>query len=72
MKFADNVSRVSSAIEPDCSLTGDRVVAVLDGLKGARKLPEVISVDNGLEFISRALDDWAHRNRVALKLSRPG
>jgi transposase InsO family protein len=35
-------------------------------------LPETIKVDNGSEFISKALDSWAHRHGVRLEFSRPG
>jgi len=31
-----------------------------------------IKVDNGSEFISKAMDEWAHRNNVKLDFSRPG
>ena len=34
--------------------------------------PAKIRVDNGPEFISRALDHWAYINRVTLDFSRPG
>ena len=53
-------------------LTDERVVVVLDRLKLTCGLPEVISVDNGPEIISRALDAWAHHNGVKLEFSRPG
>ena len=72
LTLVDNVSRVSPALEADFSLTGERVVVVLDRLKASHGLPEAISVDNGPEFISRALDAWAHRNGVKLEFSRPG
>ena len=68
----DNVSRVSPALEADFSLTGDRVVVVLDRLKASYGLPETISVDNGPEFAGRALDEWAHRHGVKLQFIRPG
>jgi len=29
-------------------------------------------VDNGSEFISKALDKWAYENEVTLDFSRPG
>jgi putative transposase len=35
-------------------------------------VPKSISVDNGPEFISKALDQWAYRRRVRLEFSRPG
>lgn len=68
----DNVSRVSPAIEAAFSLKGADVVAVLERLKGAKGLPKRLAVDNGPEFISKALDTWAYRNGVQLEFSRPG
>ena len=44
----------------------------MDGLKETRGLPQRIKVDNGPEFISRALDTWAYLNKVHLDYSRPG
>lgn len=38
----------------------------------AEPLPLAITVDNGTEFTSRALDEWAYRNRVQLDFIRPG
>lgn len=68
----DNVTKVSPAIVADFSLRGERVVAVLDRLKATVGLPKRLAVDNGPEFISKALDAWAYRNGVALEFSRPG
>ncbi len=72
LTLVDNFSRVSPAIEADFSLTGKRVVEVLEQLKVTCGLPKVIKVDNGSEFISKAMDEWAHRNQVKLEFSRPG
>ena len=72
MTIVDNVSRVSPVIEVDTSITGTRVVAVLDHLKRSIGVPKRIAVDNGPEFISKALDAWAYRNHVTLEFSRPG
>ncbi|MEN3330510.1 MAG: putative transposase [Acidobacteriota bacterium] len=71
LTLVDNFSRVSPAIECDFSLNGQRVVAVLERLQAAG-LPKTIKVDNGSEFISKALDAWAHRHGVRLEFSRPG
>ncbi|GAB3330010.1 hypothetical protein GCM10027299_34230 [Larkinella ripae] len=35
-------------------------------------VPNRIQVDNGSEFISKALDKWAYDNKVTLDYSRPG
>jgi putative transposase len=76
LKLVDNVSRVSRvspALEADSSLTGAKVVQVLERVAGEQgTYPKVISVDNGPEFVSKALDEWAHRNGVKLAFSRLG
>ena len=72
LTIVDNVSRVSPAIEVDRSLTGQRVVEVLEGLGQSQGLPKVIQVDNGTEFTSKALDEWAHQRKIKLQFSRPG
>ena len=72
LTLVDNVSRVSPAIVADGRLTGERVVEVLEGLLAVGQKPAMLSIDNGPEFISRALDAWAHRHGVKLEFSRPG
>ena len=72
LTLVDNMSRESPAIEVDRSLSGERVVAFLERVAARCGLPQVIQVDNGPEFTSRALDAWAHRHGVRLAFSRPG
>jgi putative transposase len=72
LTIVDNVSRVSPAIAVGTSLTGERVVAVLEQLKRTAGTPKRIAVDNGPEFISKALDAWAYQHGVQLEFSRPG
>jgi len=72
LTLVDHFSRVSPAIQTDFSLTGQRVTVFLDRLVQAQQVPKEIFVDNGPEFVSRALDDWAHRHGVKLTFSRPG
>jgi putative transposase len=72
LTVVDNVSRVSPAIAVGVSLTGGRVVQFLEGLRAAVGVPQRIAVDNGPEFVSKALDAWAYRNGVRLEFSRPG
>jgi putative transposase len=72
LTIVDNVSRVSPAIEVGPSLTGERVVAVLERLRQTVGVPQRIAIDNGPEFISKALDAWAYRHQVQLEFSRPG
>jgi len=70
--LVDNMSRESPAIEVDASLSGQRVVAMLDRLAGTYGVPKILFVDSGPEFTSKALDAWAHRHGVKLAFSRPG
>jgi putative transposase len=73
LTLVDNFSRVSPAIRAERSMGGEKVVEVLEEAvqKQAGVYPKVISVDNGPEFTSRALDEWAHRRGVKLQFSRP-
>jgi len=72
LNIVDDFSRECPAIEVDTSLTGARVVRVLERLSQTRKLPSAIVVDNGPELISKALDEWAYRNGVRLHFIEPG
>jgi putative transposase len=72
LTIVDDFSRECPAIEVDTSLGGARVVMVLERLAETRGLPEVITVDNGPEFVGRALDEWAYRRGVILNFIRPG
>ena len=72
LTIVDTVSRVSPAIEVGVSLSGERVVAVLERLKRTTGTPQRIAIDNGPEFVSKALDAWAYQNGVQLEFSRPG
>ena len=72
LNILDDFSRESPAIEVAHSIPGARVARVLDHLAETHGLPEVIVVDNGPEFTSRALDEWAYRNGVRLHFIRPG
>lgn len=72
LTIVDNMTRESPAIEVDMSLPSTRVVAVLERLAQSHGIPKVIYVDNGPEFVAKALDEWAHRHNVKLAFSRPG
>ncbi len=72
LTLVDHVSRVSPAIEVGTGLTGERVAAMLERLAGVSGCPQRICVDNGPEFVSKALDAWAHHRGVQLVFSRPG
>ena len=73
MTIVDDFTRESLAIEVDRRLTGDDVACVLDRIRLERgALPVKIRVDNGTEFTSKVLDQWAYLSNVKLSFSRPG
>jgi hypothetical protein len=50
---------------------GADVVEVLDGIRRNGRLPRVIRVDQGTEFVSRDLGLWASRSTSPDRASRP-
>jgi putative transposase len=60
------------AIEVDQGIKGEQVADVMMRLALLRGAPSAIRVDNGPEFVSKALDRWAYANGVTLDFSRPG
>lgn len=73
LTIVDNFSRECLAIYPGQSLRGVNVVEVLNELKQTRKIVfKRIQTDNGSEFISKEMDQWAYDNKVTMDYSRPG
>ena len=56
LTIVDNFTRESLAIEANQRITGRDVARTLTRLGTQRALPKSIRVDNGPEFISKALD----------------
>ncbi|HVO60893.1 MAG TPA: IS3 family transposase [Terriglobales bacterium] len=72
LNIVDDYTRECLAIEVDTSLGGMRVVRVLEELKHKRGLPRQIRSDNGPEFVSRAVDQWAYEQRLQWHTIQPG
>ncbi|SFO45029.1 putative transposase, partial [Nitrosospira briensis] len=72
LTVVDNYTRESLAIEVGQNLKGEDVVNTLNRIAIERGLPATIKVDNGSEFISKAMDKWAYERGVELDFSRPG
>jgi putative transposase len=70
--LVDNFSRECLAIRAAQKLRGLEVAEFLDEVVEARGEPTRIFLDNGPEFISKALDLWAYQTGVTLDFSRPG
>ncbi len=73
LTVVDQFTRECVELEADRSMTGMKVAQALNRAKLERgSLPESITVDNGSEFCSRALEAWAMVNEVQLCFIRPG
>ena len=73
LTMVDQFTRECVGLEVDRSMTGMKVAQALERAQQERNsLPESITVDNGSEFCSRALEVWAMANEVRLCFIRPG
>ena len=60
------------AIHADSSIKGADVTGIMERIsRRIGRPPQRIQVDNGSEFISKALDQWAYDQGVTLDFSRP-
>lgn len=72
LPILDVYTRKCLRIEVDTSINAQGVIGILNELAWAHGLPEYITIDNGPEFISRALDAWAYERGVKLHFITPG
>ena len=68
----DDFNREGLTIEVDFSLPASRVIRVLDQVIEWRGKPKYIRCDNGPEYISNLLADWAKSNGIELVFIQPG
>ncbi len=68
----DDYNREVLAIEIDLNLPTQRVIRVLERIVGSRSYPVMLRMDNGPEFISLRLADWAEKYSVKLEFIKPG
>jgi putative transposase len=73
LTVVDQFTRECLLLLADRSLTGQKVALALSLIVGAeRGAPASITVDNGSEFYSRAMEAWAYQYAVQLDFIRPG
>ena len=72
LTVVDQFTRECLCLHADIALSGEKVAAALDVIVAERGAPRSITVDNGTEFASRAMDLWAYSNGVHLDFIRPG
>jgi len=68
----DDFNREGLGIEVDLSLPAARVIRVLDQIIEWRGRPTAIRCDNGPEYLSGALPEWAQRRGIRIDYIQPG
>ena len=72
LTVVDQFTRECMLLLADSSLTGQKVALALSQVIAERGAPMSITVDNGTEFASKAMDAWAYQYGVQLNFIRPG
>ena len=68
----DDYNREGLGIEVDLSLPSSRVARALDQIIEWRGKPRVIRCDNGPEYISESLAEWARNHGIEIAFIQPG
>jgi len=72
LTVVDDFTKEAIELVLDHSITGDYVTRALDQVVRFRGAPRALRTDQGPEFTGRALDQWAYRHGVDLKLIQAG
>lgn len=72
LTVVDQYTRECMILNAGQSMRGVDVVRHLKGIAKKGRVPKSITVDNGSEFYSEAMDRWAYNNGVELDFIRPG
>ena len=70
--LVDDFNREALAIEVDLNLPALRVIRVLERAVAWRGYPSKLRMDNGPEFISTTLGEWAEEHNITLEFIQPG
>ena len=68
----DDYNREGLGIEVDLSLPSARVIRSLERIIEWRGKPDALRCDNGPEYISQTLVDWANERQITLMYTQPG
>lgn len=72
LNVLDDFNREGLGIEVDFSLPAERVIRILNQIIEWRGKPYAIRVDNGPEYVSGKLMEWAEKQGIALNHIQPG
>lgn len=70
--IVDDYNREALAIEIDLNLPAQRIIRTLDRVAAWRGYPAKIRLDNGPEFTSVKMAEWAEEHGVELEFIQPG
>ena len=70
--MVNQFTREGLYLHAENSLSCQKVATALDQIVGRRGTSESITVNNGTEFTSKAVDLWTYTNGVHLNFIRPG
>jgi putative transposase len=70
LTVVDQFTRECLTLHADTALSGEKVATALDKVVADRGAPRSITVDNGTEFASKAMDLWSSTNGVHLDFIR--
>ena len=68
----DDYNREGLGIDVDLSLPSQRVIRSLEQIIEWRGKPDALRCDNGPEYISQRLIDWANKQQITLLYIQPG
>ena len=72
LTIVDDCTKEAIDLVVDFGISGHYVTRILSQAARFRGYPAAIRTDQGPEFTGRALDEWAYRNGVQMKLIQPG
>lgn len=72
LNVIDDYNREGLGMEADFSLPAERVIRALDNIIEWRGKPKAIRSDNGPEYISSLLTQWAEKHEIRLEYTQPG
>jgi putative transposase len=72
LNVIDDFNREALGIEIDFSLRSARVIRALEQIIEWRGKPAAIRCDNGPEYLSEAITQWARQHGIALNYIQPG
>ena len=72
LTIVDDFSKEAIDLVADFGISGQYVTRVLDQAARFRGYPKAIRTDQGPEFTGKALDQWAYKHRIQLKMIQAG